>query len=777
LASSTKREQESSTVFIEPMPRKPPAAQPKAKMDGSTLLRFLLGFETYWRLMTLLFILGILAGTTAYVFARPTYRSTAVVRVYQYVNSTQVAQNGREASSSVSNRGLAQMLTAPYMLLEAGKKVGLAGEKTTYNGFRDSVVPKVRVGFLGSDLMQITVDTFSPKAAREFCFGMVEAYEATRVQRQVEFREKALGRYLEDMKVVRERVSEQLDSRLKFEEESALASAQIELERLSDIPVRLVRTKYRLQEMDRIEQTIKEQGGTLGTVGRLSLLTSLESDKQDKLASGRLVRGTMTGPQGNSGPVSFQSPGADGNFTQVVIQPEMVDGLAPWKDLEKRKRNLEERAKVSQTKYLKDHPEMRKLREQMDEVSAALELELEVAQKSFELEYLRLKEQLVDLEGKLPQYYQATKNYDEKRMGYDLMKGGQLAWDKAHEKLARNLEAMESSGDVLPLQMEFRGFTEMRDEIPVSPGKSQTAILGVLLGLGLAFAVPVLLRRLDTSVSDLNEFESSLGIPGIGLIPLSDPEVLNDINRSPSIGARVPNALLENFRLIRSSILLNPSPKGEPRTIMFTSARPGEGKTTTACNVGWAFASQGDRTIVVDCDLRRGRVHAVTGLTNHPGLTDLLTGKASLEECLQKSPAENLWVITRGPVVAGTTELLNTDVFSKILDQLRGQFDRVILDTPPVLGLSETAFLQNHAEGVVLVVRSEKTPRKDVMDAFVVMEKLGAHFYGFVLNRVDFAKRANLYYYYYYSSNYYDSNWEESEMDGPQPVREKMLKG
>jgi len=759
------------------MPRKPPAAQPKAKMDGSTLLRFLLGFETYWRLMALLLILGILAGTVAYVFARPTYRSTAVVQMYSYVNTASVASNPFGNSGMTSGRELGGLLTSPYYILQAGKRLKLATDRTTYNSFRDEVVPKVRIGHMGGNVLLITVETFSPTAAREFGRALIETYTEEKRNRRIEFREKALGRYADELKLMRERVLGQLDTQLKYEEESALASAQIELERLSDIPVQLVRTKYRLQEMERISQVLKDQGATLGTIGQLSLLTTMAIDKSDKLSSGRLVRGSQTPPVGAGGPVRFQAPGSEGTVTQVVIQPDMVEGLAPWKDLEKKKRNLEERERLNRSKYLTDHPEMKRLREELKEVEAALELELDIARKTFDLERVRVEQELADLEGKLPDYYTATKSFDQKRLGYDLMQRGQLAWASAYEKLAKQLELMDTEESPDSLQLELRSFTEMRDQIPVSPGKSQTATMGLLLGLALAFGVPVLLRRLDTSVSDLNEFESTLGIPGIGLIPLSDPDVLNDINRSPSIGARVPNALLENFRLIRSSILLNPSPKGEPRTIMFTSARPGEGKTTTACNVGWAFASQGDRTIVVDCDLRRGRVHAVTGLTNHPGLTDLLTGKASLEDCVQKSPAENLWVITRGPVVAGTTELLNTDVFSKILDQLRGQFDRVILDTPPVLGLSETAFLQNHAEGVVLVVRSEKTPRKDVMDAFVVMEKLGAHFYGFVLNRVDFAKRANLYYYYYYSSNYYDSNWEESEMDGPQPARGKMLKG
>jgi capsular exopolysaccharide synthesis family protein len=148
-------------------------------------------------------------------------------------------------------------------------------------------------------------------------------------------------------------------------------------------------------------------------------------------------------------------------------------------------------------------------------------------------------------------------------------------------------------------------------------------------------------------------------------------------------------------------------------------------------------------------------------MPNYPGLTDLFTGKATLDECLQKTKADNLWVVTRGSVVAGTTEMLNNASFEKVVQELRKRFDRIIMDTPPVLGLSETAFLQKYSEGVVLVIRARKTERKDVMEAFKTLQKLGAHIYGFVLNRVDFSRRYNSYSYYYYSSNYYDTNWND----------------
>ena len=462
-----------------------------------------------------------------------------------------------------------------------------------------------------------------------------------------------------------------------------------------------------------------------------------------------------------SSPIGFESPETKKDFTQVVVQPDMVDGLEPWRELEKQKRGLEEQIRLTRAKFLDDHPEMRKLKEELKRVTSALELELDVSERAFELELDRLKGQMTELEKKLPAYHEATKNYDQKRLEYELLEKGQLAWDKAYEQLSKQIEGLEFASEDGSLDLEFRGFTDLRNETPVSPSKSKLAIMGMLLGIGLAGGVPFVLKKLDSSVSSLEEFEQSLGIPGIGLIPVTDPAVLEEVNRSPAIGADVPNALLENFRLIRSSIMLNRSPKGDARVVMVTSARPAEGKTTVAANIAWAFASAGEKTLLIDCDLRRGRVHGVTGLVNNPGLTDLLVNRERLGDSVQQSVSDKLWVIPRGSVVAGTTELLNTPVFSNLLDTLKSEFDRIILDTPPVLGLSETSFLQNFAEGVVLVVRSGRTKRKDVEDAFHALSKLGGHFYGFVLNGVDFSKKANHYQYYYYSASYYDDAWDD----------------
>lgn len=747
-------------IFMTPLP-----TNSKSKFDLTVVIKTLLAYEVHWILMVELFVLGILAAVVGYVFARPSYLSTCVIKAYRYLDSTQTAMQPAGGGVSIPLRAIGGNMETPYVILEAGKRIGLAGPKTTYRGFRDDVVPKVRIGYLDGDLIEMTIEAFSPTAVEELPKALIEVYESNRAKIRMEMREKAVQKYMDELAVMRERVSKQLDARLKFEEESAIATTQVELEHLSDVPVQIVKLRHRREEMELTRQVLIKQGEKLGTIGQLALLTSNSNGTTasgTSLETGRLVRSNANGP------VTFKSPDTTSR-TEVVVQPAMVEGLVPWKNLEKRKRTLEEQLRMDSTKYREDHQGIKDLKEEIKKVESALELELSVARQAFEIESAQVKAELEQYEAKLPEYHKVVKNYDEKRLGYDLMQRSQLAWDNAYEKLAKQIEGLELDGLGSPVNLELKGFTEMRNVIPVSPSRSKLATLGLLIGIGAALGVPFLMRQTDSSVNSLEEFTTTIGLRGIGLIPRTDEAVLQELNRSPAIGAMIPNALLENFRLIRSSILLSPSPSGEEKVIMVTSARPGEGKSTIACNTGWAFASIGEKTLVIDCDLRRGRVANIAGVDNETGLTTTLIGQTKFEDCLKKSSAVNLWVLPRGPIIQGTTELLNTPTFANLLEQLKKQFTRIILDTPPVLGLSETAFLQNYAAGILLVVRAQKTPRKDVVEAVETLRKLDAYFYGFVLNDVDFSKRLNSYQYYYYSSNYYDLNWEAGE-EGNHPT-------
>jgi capsular exopolysaccharide synthesis family protein len=240
-------------------------------------------------------------------------------------------------------------------------------------------------------------------------------------------------------------------------------------------------------------------------------------------------------------------------------------------------------------------------------------------------------------------------------------------------------------------------------------------------------------------------------------VPLASQDELNRIVRAPKSGGNVSNYLLESFRLIRSNLILHPNRSGISQVIMVASARPGEGKTTCAANLAWSFYSMGESTLLVDCDLRRGMLHRALDVRNDVGLATLFSGELTEDGIVQETQMDDLWLVPRGPVIPGATEWLCSVEFASLVARWRKKYSRIVIDTPPILGLSETISIQRVVDGVVFIVQAEKTSRKDLQDAISLLKKSGAHLFGFVLNRVDLKKLANHYNYYHYSSHYYDS--------------------
>jgi capsular exopolysaccharide synthesis family protein len=397
-----------------------------------------------------------------------------------------------------------------------------------------------------------------------------------------------------------------------------------------------------------------------------------------------------------------------------------------------------------------------------------------VLREKFDLEYRRLTEKLAQLQERIPEYQKVTEEFGRSSMEYSTIEQAQLMWEKARERLAEKLATITFAEDFDWVQLRFKGHTSLRDEVPVSPNKAKLLMIALMIGFAGAIGVPTILNLLDTSATSLAQLEDYIGMKGIGIVPLTDGEFLEAVHRSPAQGAKVPNYLLECFRVIRANIGLDARFDGIPsQVILITSARPQEGKTTQAANLAWAYHSMGERVLLVDCDLRRGRQHVLLKLDNEGGMSRMLTGQITPDQAIIHTEQKGFHAITRGPIIAGSTELLCQDGFFALVQNWRSHYDRIILDCPPVLGLSESASLQRLADGIVLVVRSEKTSMKDVRDAVTLLRKTGAHFFGFVLNGVDLSKVGNYYQYYYYSAPYYDQfegDQDPSEAREPVPV-------
>ncbi|WP_338631208.1 CpsD/CapB family tyrosine-protein kinase [Clostridium baratii] len=201
----------------------------------------------------------------------------------------------------------------------------------------------------------------------------------------------------------------------------------------------------------------------------------------------------------------------------------------------------------------------------------------------------------------------------------------------------------------------------------------------------------------------------------------------------------------ESYRILRTNIMYSSFDKKIKR-ILVTSSEPGEGKSTTSGNLALAFAQDEKKVILIDCDLRKPSLHKKFRISNNRGLSDVIIDRDKLNKCIQKR-TEYLDILTAGKIPPNPSEMLGSKAMSTLLDELSNAYDVIILDSPPVLAVTDAQILSTKVDGTVLVVRAEKTKKDTVLAAKGVLDKVNANILGTVLNGGD--KNKDNYYYYY----------------------------
>jgi capsular exopolysaccharide synthesis family protein len=270
---------------------------------------------------------------------------------------------------------------------------------------------------------------------------------------------------------------------------------------------------------------------------------------------------------------------------------------------------------------------------------------------------------------------------------------------------------------------------------PLVPNPPRALLIAVIVGLVLGVGAAAAVDRLDDSVRTPEEVRDRFQVPVLAVIPRGAGGGDRGAVRLAT-HADPQSPVAEAFRSLRTSLSFTRA-HAEPRTLVVASAGPGEGKSTVAANLGIAFAQQGQRTLIIDADLRRAVMYEVFGVAAEPGLSEVLVGRARLGDVVRSGAIPDLAIVTSGRVPPNPAELLGSSTMRAVIEEARGMFDMVIVDAPPVLAVTDPAVIASLVDGAILVVRAGASSRDGVHRAIAQLRGVHARLLGIVLNDVS----------------------------------------
>jgi capsular exopolysaccharide synthesis family protein len=716
----------------------------KRVLNFYDLMLYVALVRKHLRLMVLLFCMCLLGGLVVYVYSRPVYYSRSMV----HVDSLSLPLDTDKVYHDGNISAVVSELKGPEVIQRTAARLGVIAD---HHDIETKYLRNLMVIPDAEGNLEVSVWSYIPSWPAQWTEIMVDEFMKLRAERREQYRETVMKSYGQELDQLNQKMDMDQESKESFQDQMKSTQASIEVARLRDLPGQIAEVKRRLDQLTAIRTRLDDPAAD--TISRLSLIASVDSESPVHI--GQSVENNVNLGITFSGSGATPDESADALTPDSVVVPGLLAEVTEWEHLEKRQReSLKEIADLSRI-YLPGNQKMVAARKGLDDIQRTLDLDYEVARSRFDLIYRGLQDHYADLQTQLPAYEEANRKYAKIQQAAQLHEAGQLGWSGMYGDAAKTISELEYTADKEKVNLRYERMEEIKSA-PVAPNKFKLTLMSFIMGAVASFAVPFLIEYLDYTLSNLEEVEATFQMRGLGIIPQvpheTDRPMLLDVS-----AAGDERNLVENFRVVRTNLLAMGTLSKPAHVTMVTSAMPKEGKTVVSSNLAISFGQTGARTLLVDTDLRRGRLHRLFGLRKSPGLSDFLLEKVPLEEAIRPSGKENLSILSAGQHVESGTELLGSSKFSDLMQRLRSQYDRIIVDTPPVLGLSETSVLQSHMDGVLFVIWSGRTPIRNMKTAIDILSANGANFYGFILNRLDLSATTNYYQYYYYSSDYYHS--------------------
>ena len=411
--------------------------------------------------------------------------------------------------------------------------------------------------------------------------------------------------------------------------------------------------------------------------------------------------------------------------------------------------------------YGPNYPQVKQQQAARDELFEKLVSAIDGVKKGLRVQYIVAKSKYEALEAEL----QGTQDIDRDAQSKKLL---------PFRKAQRELEIQRSIMSALQARIAQEGITaevprtpvEIIDTAepstrPIRPSLYLNILIsivcGVIAGVGLAYFI----EYLDTSIKTADDVERWVGLPVLGLIP---QKVRPLIEEGPD------SEHAEGYRVLRTNMSVSDVGTGRGAFAVL-SGGAGEGKSTTAFNLAYICAQQGEKVLLVDADLRRPVQHTILGVSNRFGLTNVLLRDVPVEETIKTTSVPNLHFLPSGRLPRTSLGVLDPKRIRELVQSLKEKYDVVIFDTPPIVGISDSSVIAKEMDGVILVIQYRKYPREMIIRAKQTLDSLKVAQAGVVLNNINIMRDDYYYYYHSYYSNYYHYRSSESSSSAEPQTR------
>ena len=497
-------------------------------------------------------------------------------------------------------------------------------------------------------------------------------------------------------------------------------------------------------------------------------LTAAESERMEKESVYRLVE------SGDSETIASAASALDSAGAGGQSASSLLEGLRS------KEADVKIQAAELSTQFGPSYPKVVQLNGQLKEIDAQILLETKKVAGKIRGQYMAALQREDMLHNALEKQKQEANKLNESAIQYSILKRDLESYRSLYEGL---MEKMKQAGVSAGLKSNnFRIVDVARVPThPVEPNIPRNLAFAFMLGLTSGVGLAFLLEGLDNTVRTTEQAQMISGLAPLGMIPMGSRATRDGANTKRLVIAtskeavelvtqvRPQSQMAESYRALRTSLLLS-NLGAPPKVIMITSALPQEGKTTTSINCAVVLAQKGVRVLLIDADLRRPSIHKTLGMGPRSGLSNVLTGSATLQQAITRSPVlPNLMVLPAGTPPPNPAELLASSNMRDVLEELRGQYDHIVVDTPPTLSVTDAVVLSPRADAIVLVIRSGQTTKQALRRSRDILMQVNAKVSGVLLNAVDLSS-PDYYYYYEYQgkySRYYrdDDNHDDEEGD------------